>query len=97
MLTLTITKPSLDIKDFWATITPADIVALVEYEGLTPLDIKTVTFSSDGLVKTEILDISLAGFETWRAAFHAAFPSITAERDAYHALHGVTITIVETP
>jgi len=96
MITITATRPSIDVPFFYETLPPADRHSMELFATANPL-YRTCVFSADQLTRILTFDVAAAELTTWDDAFNLAFPNFDAAKKAYNASVNITETKVETP
>ena len=95
MITITRTRPSVDVPFYYDSLPQAEQDAITAYGLNNPIANERET-SADGLVKTIKLNVSDAEFRAWGAAFNVSFPDQVKARFAHQIQTGITETVEET-
>ena len=89
MITITKTRPSVDVPFYFETLSPADMGAIALFTTTNPMSMSVVE-SDDMLTHIVTFNTTEAEFTAWNDAYNLALPALHTSRIDYENTAGIT-------
>lgn len=92
MITITKTRPSVNVPFYFETLSPADREAMALFASTNPMIMELVK-SDDGLTRTITFNATADEFTAWNNAYNLVLPALHTGRIEHEKTVGITNTV----